>query len=156
VGLIANNNNWSCNAVRSTPISAYTRSTTDRGCRPWSISASRAAPNWIDFISPSREIHDQYCRLRIPPIFRENTTVVQDCSGARKRRHDNIFSCNVVLQLAKKFVIRLITRFPWIQEAQLSPSDRAMCHVSRNLANYHATVQKLLVRQVLIKSKLWS
>jgi len=40
------------------------------------------------------------------------------------------------------------------QEAQLSPSDCAMRRVSRNLANYHATVQKRLVRQVLNKSKL--
>jgi len=32
-----------------------------------------------------------------------------------------------------------------LQEAQLSPSDRAMCLVSSNLANYHATVQKLLI-----------
>jgi len=43
-----------------------------------------------------------------------------------------------------------------VQEAQLSPSDRAMRRVSWNLANCHATVQKLLVRQVLNKSKLWS
>jgi len=35
------------------------------------------------------------------------------------------------------------------QEAQLSPRDRAMRRVSWNLANCHATVQKLLVRQVL-------
>ena len=34
------------------------------------------------------------------------------------------------------------------QEAQLSPSDPAMRLVSSNLANYHATVQKLLIRQV--------
>jgi len=40
------------------------------------------------------------------------------------------------------------------QEAQLSPRDHAMRCVSRNLANCHATVQKLLVRQVLNKSKL--
>jgi len=31
-------------------------------------------------------------------------------------------------------------------------SDRAMRLVSSNLANYHATVQKLLIRQVLAKS----
>ena len=42
------------------------------------------------------------------------------------------------------------------QEAQLSPRDRAMHPVSWNLANCHATVQKLLVRQVLNKSMLWS
>ena len=37
------------------------------------------------------------------------------------------------------------------QEAQLSPSDRAMRLVSSNLANCHATVQKLHIRQVLTK-----
>jgi len=37
------------------------------------------------------------------------------------------------------------------QQTQLSPSDRAMHLVSSNLANYHATVQKLLIRQVLTK-----
>ena len=37
------------------------------------------------------------------------------------------------------------------QEAQLLPSDRAMRLVSSNLANFHATVQKLLIRQVLTK-----
>ena len=42
------------------------------------------------------------------------------------------------------------------QKAQLSPSDRAMRLVSSNLANYHATVQKLLIRQVLIKPMVWS
>ena len=43
-----------------------------------------------------------------------------------------------------------------IQEAPLSPRDRTMRRVSWNLANCHATVQKLLVRQVVNKSKLWS
>ena len=38
-----------------------------------------------------------------------------------------------------------------LQKAQLSPSDRAMRLVSSNVANYHATVQKLLIRQVLTK-----
>ena len=37
------------------------------------------------------------------------------------------------------------------QEAQLSPSNRAMRLVSSNLASYHATAQKLLIRQVLTK-----
>ena len=43
-----------------------------------------------------------------------------------------------------------------IQEAQLSLRDCAMRHVSWNPASCHATVRKLLVRQVLNKSKLWS
>ena len=42
------------------------------------------------------------------------------------------------------------------QEAQLSPSNRAMRLVSSNLANCHATVQKLLIRQVLTKLMVWS
>ena len=42
------------------------------------------------------------------------------------------------------------------QESKLSPRDRTMCRVSWNLANCHATVQKLLVWRVLNKSKLWS
>ena len=43
-----------------------------------------------------------------------------------------------------------------VQEAQLSPSDRAMRLVSSNLANYHAAVQKLLIRQVLTKQMVRS
>ena len=42
------------------------------------------------------------------------------------------------------------------QEAQLSPRDHAMRRVNWNLANCHATVQKLLIRQVLTKSMVWS
>ena len=38
-----------------------------------------------------------------------------------------------------------------VQEAQLSPSDRAMRLFSNNLANCHATVEKLLIQQVLTK-----
>ena len=46
--------------------------------------------------------------------------------------------------------------FASVQEAQLSPSDRAMHLVSSNLANYHAIVQKLLIRQVLTKPMVLS
>ena len=42
------------------------------------------------------------------------------------------------------------------QEAQLSPRDCAMRRVNWNLANCHATVQRLLIRQVLTKSMVWS
>jgi len=45
---------------------------------------------------------------------------------------------------------------PRRQEAQLSPRDRAMRRVNWNLANCHATVQKLLIRQVLTKLMVWS
>ena len=43
-----------------------------------------------------------------------------------------------------------------VQEAQLSLRDHAMRRVNWNLANCHATVQKLLIRQVLTKSMVWS
>jgi len=45
---------------------------------------------------------------------------------------------------------------PVKQEAQRSPSDQAMRLVSSYLANYHATVQKLLIWQVLTKPMVWS
>ena len=41
-------------------------------------------------------------------------------------------------------------------QAQLSPRNCAMRRVNWNLANCHATVQKLLIRQVLTKSMVWS
>ena len=44
----------------------------------------------------------------------------------------------------------------YAQEAQLSPRDHAMRRVNWYLANCHATVQKLLIRQVLTKSMVWS
>ena len=47
-------------------------------------------------------------------------------------------------------------RLPSWQEAQLSPRDRARRRVNWNLASCHATVQKLLIRQVLTKSMVWS
>jgi len=52
-------------------------------------------------------------------------------------KFDGLLHCN----LLKEF----------LQEAQLSPSDRAVRLVSSNLANNHTTVQKLLIRQVLTK-----
>jgi len=51
----------------------------------------------------------------------------------------------VLLPLWRNETIIIIT------EAQLSPSNRAMRLVSSNLANYNATVHKLLIRQVLTK-----
>ena len=48
-----------------------------------------------------------------------------------------------------------VHQYLW-QEAQLLPRDRVMRLVSSNLANYHATVQKLLIRQVLTKPMVWS
>jgi len=48
-----------------------------------------------------------------------------------------------------RLYVRLLVCALKRQEAQLSPRDRAMRRVSWNLANCHATVQKLLVRQVL-------
>ena len=41
----------------------------------------------------------------------------------------------------------IVKRTLYQQEAQLSPRDRAMRRVSWNLANWHATMQKLLVQQ---------
>ena len=58
------------------------------------------------------------------------------------------------LHMAQHVQIYDVIQYP--QEAQLSRRDRAMRHVNWNLANCHATVQKLLIRQVLTKSMVWS
>ena len=68
---------------------------------------------------------------------------------------------HLILYIVKHCIIKLISQvflkqslcdfIVITQEAQLSPSDHAMRLVSSNLANCHATVQKLLIRQVLTK-----
>ena len=62
--------------------------------------------------------------------------------------------------MASRWIVIAITHMPskmyHVQEAQLSPRDRAMRRVSWNRANCHATLQKQLVREVLNKSKLRS
>ena len=81
-------------------------------------------------------------------------------------RHD--FYCPQLCRLSCKLIISTPPKIPlpsavfWAcktpmqQEAQLSPSDRAMHLVSSNLADCHTTVQKLLIRQVLTKLIAWS
>ena len=44
-----------------------------------------------------------------------------------------------------------VSRYQKGTRSSATPRDRAMRLVSSNLANYHATVQKLLIRQVLTK-----
>jgi len=59
--------------------------------------------------------------------------------------------------IAQEAVDKVYILEQWnIQVAQLSPRDRAMRRVNWNLANCHATVQKLLIRQVLTKLVVWS
>ena len=72
----------------------------------------------------------------------------QAISGDLQGNAATYLSCggNVNNQIKKGF----------LQETQLSPSDRAMRLVSSNLGNCHATVQKLLIRQVLTKLMVWS
>jgi len=53
-----------------------------------------------------------------------------------------------------KSCMGIAVKYCEIQEAQLSPRDRAMRRVNGNLANCHATVQKLLMQQVLTKSMI--
>ena len=60
--------------------------------------------------------------------------------------------CSYLTQLASQRVVDGCQLQGGPQEAQLSPRDRAMHRLNSNLANCHATVQKLLIRQVLTKS----
>ena len=77
---------------------------------------------------------------RLSPVYSSD-----ECTGICAARH-------VEREWSFKNLVQSLQRK---QEAQLSPSDRAMRLVSSNLANYHATVQKLLIRQVLTKPMVW-
>ena len=57
-----------------------------------------------------------------------------------KDQRDGVFLTLWTMMIRSNMVGSFLT-----QEAQLSPSDRAMRLVSSNLANCHATVQKLLI-----------
>jgi len=72
-------------------------------------------------------------------------------SRTNSKTHHTQWSTNKTLKLCTQ-----IHTEQTVQEAQLSPRDCAGRRVFWNLANCHATVQKLLVQQVLNKSKLWS
>ena len=83
-----------------------------------------------------------------------NVFIQSDCSLFAAQLLDTHLLIHSWCDIAQNQVGIILRR--WWQEAQLSPRDRAMHRVSWNLANCHATVQKLLVRQVLDKSKVWS
>ena len=76
---------------------------------------------------------------------------------AKRLAWGNVSEVPILCRVGRKTVIPniftvIVKSSSWKeQEAQLSPSDRAMRLVSRNLANYHETVQKLLIRQVPTK-----
>jgi len=84
-----------------------------------------------------------------------------NCLDGRPWRSENKNVCQLKNSSAGKIWLLVSGAEPNLhlqskQEAHLSPRDRAMRRVSWNLANCHATVRKLLVWQVLNKSKLWS
>ena len=65
-----------------------------------------------------------------------------------------LFTATNYTLLATKYITSLTQNYSkrrstFTQEVQLSPRNRAMRRLSCNIANCHATVQKLLVRQVL-------
>jgi len=66
-----------------------------------------------------------------------------------------LYSTSVCTVASVLYNIHHLTVF-FKQEAQLSQRDRTMYRVNWNLANCHATVQKLLIRQLLTKSMAWS
>jgi len=67
------------------------------------------------------------------------------------KSHNNLGVCHSTTSCISRCRGKIAKHSTEKQEAQLSPSDRAMRLVSSNLANYHATVQKLLTRQVRTK-----
>jgi len=100
--------------------------------------------------SYSHPLRDGLVFSRRPSSFRTQCNH-HDATGtlACAQRRSDIACCNgtVSTSLHSSSKARDVQK----QDAQLSPSDRAMRLVSSNLANCHATVQKLLIRQVLTK-----
>ena len=90
----------------------------------------------IFHISSSRR-----CVVILPTSRRERFFTAAQLSVGRYPVHTSLFV--YFFQLSALAYVK--------QEAQLSPSDREMRLVSSNLANCHATVQKVLMRQVLTK-----
>jgi len=115
----------SCPAPSSAP-----RSTVASGChQTWSPSWRRCT----QCEQSAMTTNHRHLASTFSTFFTEASSVVELPWDARQRR-----SCT------SKFVKK---------EAQLSPRDGEMRRVNWNLANCHATVQKLLIRQVLTKSK---
>ena len=118
-------------------------------------------PNFFLIVNEHKRI--KYCDTKFIRLFSKNIqkfkSAVNDIDWEPLYNYD---SANSAYQFFQDSVIRCFNEsFPLTrlsrkrakdkQEAQLSPSDRTMRLVSSNLANYHATVQKLLIRQVLTK-----
>ena len=108
------------------------------GCRREDVSvvdnAAHAGRN-SDFVCAVDRL-DRHNTLPRPGVFACFSAVDDACQ--RHVRFDRWIATGLVCYTSNT-----------IQEAQLSPRDRAMRRVSWNLANCHATVQKLLVRKVL-------
>jgi len=100
---------------------------------------------WIQHISRISERQISHW-LRQPDVWG---------NGKKHQLYQRITRCKKRLRLAEEpcdaLSVEILSTGALLykQKAQLSPRDRAMRRVSRNLANCHATVQKLLVRQVL-------
>ena len=114
------------------------------GRRPDCLSATDSDwPLWTSWLFHSCRRRSRSCWEWIHPStpshLRYDTTPLRRCVNLPRRR---------LLRSALTALIRLFGTHYW-QEAQLSPRDRAMRRVNWNLANCHATVQKLLIRQVL-------
>ena len=94
--------------------------------RPYEVSL--AYPAWTKIRRPSSDIKFTVVKLKTP---RFSTAI-----------GSNMYAKDIIIILPS-------VAYGLQQEAQLSPRNRAMRGVSWNLASCHATVQKLLVRQVL-------
>jgi len=124
----------------------------------------------LDFVE-ARDSEWQWNQLGHMQVCTSFQTDNHACTSPLSFLHDGCPSCHptnsvkalkasneVVWSTFFKQVIPKTTdlQFLFRQETQLSPSDHTMHLVSSNLANYHATVQKLLIRQVLTKMMVWS
>ena len=139
------------------------------------IGLTSAYTGYLLYLTMGRKMHTKLCPFTWVSGFPSNNYMVPwSRPSPYPKRHLHLWPTDIQrrtpnTQTQKPRYIHTLSRFSalfpglpgWagtskLQEAQLSPRDRAMRRVSWNLTSCHTTVQKLLVRQVLNKSKLWS
>ena len=149
-------------SVKTTWLNHRTIRTRPAGVKLYAKFQGRIYRGWLGWlVPPGATAYCYYCYACDSQTLKFHSPISPDPLNARSLRSLG-FPKSPPLKTPRsdnEFVVPVFTRqvlYEDIQEAQLSPRDRAMRRVNWNLANCHATVQKLLIRQVLTNSMVWS
>ena len=114
------------------------------------ITRSTIDMSWQNSLSPEFRKKSSSGKC---PYFVDTWISLKQCRTGRKeplcQKPEFCPSVSIEHRLVIETDTNALDRRRW-QEAQLSPRNRAMRRVSWNIVNCRATVQKLLLRQVLV------